>query len=138
MTEHSAIPLHPASIDLDILFPDLGKPVPRLKPLAPKPKREILFEENPRPVPAPTYTAWKDIAVSCLIINMVCLSCRSVVRYSEGIFLHRVHLHNSQVTELQAIQGPDFAPMHLPKESRTMDRFSSICPACCEEQGYKL
>lgn len=130
-------PLPDDPSDLDDLFPSLGKPavkaakapVPARKPNAP-PSHELNWTEI-RPV-----AKSRDEAIVCLVHKMVCETCPSWDVVVVGVFLKRIHLHHSPVTELIRLGELDNLPP-LPAEVQIENLSQPICWACMSRLGFQ-
>lgn len=131
-------PLPDDPSDLDDLFPDLGKPAPKAakspvptrKPNAP-PSHELNWTEI-RPV-----AKSRDEAIVCLTRHMVCETCAGTDTYVVGVFLKRIHLHHSPVTELIRLEELDNLPP-LPREIQGESHQQPICWTCISRLGFQL
>lgn len=129
--------------DLDDFFPSLGKPAVK----AAKAPAKTSPATPPRKLNAPPShdLNWTEIrpvaksrdeAIVCLVHRITCIKCANWGGKVIGIFLKRIHLHHSPVTELIRLNDLSDLPP-LPREVQTEFHTQPICWSCMSRLGFK-
>lgn len=123
--------------DLDGMFPSAPKPQPKASPSAHATRRPASLGNQLNWTEVRPIARYRDEAVVLLLYRVICETCQGWDSYVEGIFLRRVHLHHSPVTELARVL-PGIALPDLPREIRREDKSQPICSVCAHRQGFHL